>query len=188
METFDYYSWIILPLTIMLCRVADVTLGTMRIILVTKGYRKVAPIAGFFEVLIWLFVMTQVIKHMDNIACYFAWALGFATGVYVGSYIEGKIALGVVIIRMIISDKADQLTSALKAGGFSVTYVEGIGSKGPVKVLYTVTQRKLQNNAVKIIREYNPSALYTIEDLKSAHQDFFGNQAARKFQAVGKFK
>lgn len=188
MEPFDYYAWIVLPLIICLCRIADVTLGTMRIILVTKGYRKVAPIAGFFEVLIWLFVMTQVIKHMDNLACYFGWATGFATGVYVGSWIENKIALGIVIIRMIISDEADQLSISLKEGGFSVTYVAGIGSKGPVKVLYTVTQRKLQNEAVKIIRNYNPNTLYTIEELKSAHHDFFGTQSSQRIQRVGKFK
>lgn len=188
MESFDYYSWIVLPLIIMTCRIADVTLGTMRIILVTKGYRKVAPIAGFFEVLIWIFVMTEIIKHIDNIACYFGWAAGFATGVYVGSWIENKIALGVVIIRMIISDASDQLMAALKQGGFSVTYVDGVGSKGPVKVLYTVTQRKLQNEAVKIIRNYSPNALYTIEELKSAHQDFFGTSGSRNLQRVGKFK
>ena len=188
MESFDYYSWVILPLIIMFSRVADVTLGTMRIILVTKGYRKFAPIAGFFEVLIWIFVMTQIIKHVDNVVCYFAWATGFATGVYVGSYIENRIALGVVIIRMIISEGAENLIAGLKQGGFSVTYVEGTGSKGPVKVLYTVTQRKLQNTAVKIIREFNPNTLYTIEDLKSAHQDFLGSESSRKLQRAGKFK
>ena len=166
----------------------DVTLGTLRIILVTKGYRKFAPIAGFFEVLIWIFVMTQIIKHVDNVVCYFAWAIGFATGVFVGSTIENRIALGVVIIRMIISGNGEELISGLKKGGFSVTYVEGTGSKGPVKVLYTVTQRKLQNSAVRIIREFNPNTLYTIEDLKSAHQDFFGVESSRKFQRVGKFK
>lgn len=188
MGSFDYYSWVILPLIIMFSRVADVTLGTMRIILVTKGYRKIAPIAGFFEVLIWIFVMTQIIKHVDNILCYFAWATGFATGVFVGSYLENKIALGVVIIRMIISEGAENLIIGLKQGGFSVTYVEGTGSKGPVKVLYTVTQRKLQNSAVKIIREFNPNTLYTIEDLKNAHQDFLGSQSSRRLQSVGKFK
>lgn len=188
MSEFDFYAWIGLPLIIMVCRVADVTLGTMRIILVTKGYRKVAPIAGFFEVLIWIFVMTQVIKHVDNIACYFGWAAGFATGVYIGSWIESKIALGVVIIRMIIGNSAEELIAGLKAGGFSVTYVEGTGSKGPVKVLYTVTQRKLQNNAVKIIRDHNPAVLYTIEDLKSAHQDFLGVPTTGSMRRVGKWK
>ncbi|MEQ9064206.1 MAG: DUF2179 domain-containing protein [Vicingaceae bacterium] len=188
MPSFDFYAWIGLPLIIMVCRIADVTLGTMRIILITKGYRKVAPIAGFFEVLIWLFVMTQVIKHMDNLACYFGWAAGFATGVFVGSWLENKIALGIVIIRMIIPDAGEDLIAGLRAGGFSVTYVDGTGSKGPVKVLYTVTQRKLQNSAVKIIRDYNPSVLYTIEDLKSAHQDFLGNQASGSMIRVGKWK
>ena len=188
MASFDVYTWVLLPLMIMFSRIADVTLGTMRIILITKGYRKLAPLAGFFEVLIWIFVMTQVIKHIDNIACYFAWAAGFATGVYVGSWIENKIALGVVIIRMIIPGAGEELISGLRSGGFSVTYVDGIGSKGPVKVMYTVTQRKLQNDVVRIIRNYNPGTLYTIEDLKSAHEDFFGNQSASGLSRVGKFK
>lgn len=188
MAEFDLYAWVVLPLIIMLCRIADVTLGTMRIILVTKGYRNLAPIAGFFEVLIWLFVITQIIKHIDNFACYLGWALGFAIGVYVGAFIEGKIALGIIIIRMIVSDSPEELMNALRNGGFSVTHVDGQGSKGPVKVLYTITQRKLQPAVIRIIRDYNPNVLYTVEDLKSAHQDLLPQGGMRRHHRVGKFK
>lgn len=183
-----FYSWVILPAIITCCRIADVTLGTMRILLITKGHRKIAPIVGFFEVLIWLFVMTQVIKHMDNVASYFAWATGFALGIYIGTWVEGKIALGVVIVRMFVSSETEPLIEQLRAQGYSVTVVDGYGSKGPVKLVYTITQRKKQAEVITIIGENAPDILYSVEDLKTAHADLLGPSSDAQSIRFGKWK
>lgn len=90
---FDYFNWIILPLLIFVSRLADVSLATLRHIFVSKGYKTLVPILGFFEVLIWLIAIRQIFNNVDNIACYLAWAGGFSAGTYLGMYLEEKIAI-----------------------------------------------------------------------------------------------
>ena len=98
---FDYHAWVTLPLIIFFSRICDVSLGTIRHVFISKGFRKIVPLLGFFEVLIWIIVVAQVMKNLNNIACYLAWAGGFATGTFVGLWIEEKLALGLQVIRII---------------------------------------------------------------------------------------
>ena len=66
---FDFYSYILLPILIFCARVTDVSIGTIRIILVAKGYKKLAPLTGFFETLIWIVAISNIIQNIDNWAC-----------------------------------------------------------------------------------------------------------------------
>ena len=111
---FDYFSWIILPLLIFIARLGDVTMATLRHIFVSKGFKKIVPILGFFEVLIWLVAMRQVFSHLDNVACFIAWAAGFSAGTYLGMYIDERLAIGTQIIRIITAEDIMPLTDALK--------------------------------------------------------------------------
>lgn len=84
----DIMNWVIIPVLIFIARLSDVTLATLRNIFIGKGFRKIVPFIGFFEVLIWLIAMKQVLGHVDNVAAYIAWAAGFATGTYIGMRID----------------------------------------------------------------------------------------------------
>ncbi len=172
-QGFDYHSWVVLPLIIFLSRVCDVTLGTMRSIMVSKGFRKIAPFLGFFEVLIWIVVINQVMKNVSNIACYLAWAGGFATGTYVGLLIEERLALGLQVIRIITNQDCEGLMKALAASNHGVTIVDGQGAMGPVKMIYTVVKRKDVREVENFINQYVPSAFYSKEDVKSANAGVF---------------
>ena len=77
-------NYIIIPFAIFFARVADVTLGTMKVIYVTQGSRWIAACLGFFETLIWLGAISQVMKNLTTWHCYVAWAIGYAAGIYVG--------------------------------------------------------------------------------------------------------
>jgi len=171
--SFDYYSWIILPLLIFISRVCDVTLGTLRHVFISKGYKTIVPFLGFFEVLIWLIVVAQIMKKIENWACYIGWASGFATGTYVGLLIEEKLALGMQIVRIITNQDCDQLITDLKAGNHGLTIIDGQGAKGPVKILFTIVKRTEMRALVDIIHKDNPNAFYTIEDIKDKEQGVF---------------
>ncbi len=80
MDQVDIVAWIILPLLIFTARICDVSLGTIRVIFVARGYRYLAPILGFFEISIWLLAIGQIMRDLDNIVTYFAYAGGFASG------------------------------------------------------------------------------------------------------------
>jgi uncharacterized protein YebE (UPF0316 family) len=171
--SFDYYSWIILPLIIFTSRVCDVSLGTLRHVFVSKGLRKIVPILGFFEVLIWIVVVAQVMKNLNNVACYLAYAGGFATGTYVGLRIEERLALGLQVIRIITNQNCDSLIKALKSHHHGVTIVDAQGAVGPVKMIFTIMKRKNVGSVTKLIAKHNPSAFYSIEDIKNAKQGVF---------------
>ena len=110
----DIYSWVVLPILIFLIRICDVSLGTIRVIFISRGMKLIAPILGFFEVSIWLLAMRQLITNLSNPIYFLAYALGFTMGTYVGMYIENKLSIGTVIIRIITRNKPYRLIRALR--------------------------------------------------------------------------
>lgn len=181
---FDYYSWVVLPLIIFFSRVCDVSLGTLRHVFISKGFRKIVPVLGFFEVLIWIVVVAQVMKNLNNVACYLAWAGGFATGTFVGLWIEERLALGLQVIRIITNQNCDDLVKALKEQNHGVTIVDAQGAMGPVKMIFTIIKRKNVQLVADLIRRYNPSAFYSIEDIKNANQGVFTNSSSDKMSSI----
>ncbi|MGZ4035360.1 MAG: DUF2179 domain-containing protein [Bacteroidia bacterium] len=181
---FDYYSWIVLPIIIFFSRMCDVTLGTLRHVFISKGFRKIVPVLGFFEVLIWIVVVAQVMKNLNNVACYIGYASGFAMGTYLGLKIEGRLALGLQVIRIITNQNCDELLKALKAGNHGITIVDAQGSVGPVKMIFTIIKRKNVQSVVKLIRQYNPTAFYSVEDIKDTSQGVFSGSSVTGFSAI----
>lgn len=170
---FDYFSWIILPLLIFISRLGDVTMATLRHIFISKGFKKIVPILGFFEVLIWLIAMRQVFSHLDNIACFIAWAAGFSAGTYLGMYIEERMAIGTQIIRIISSENIVTLTEALKVRHQGITIVDGQGAMGPVKLIFTIVKRANKKEVIDLIGLHAPGAFYSIEDVKGSEHGVF---------------
>ncbi|MBM3316827.1 MAG: hypothetical protein FJY75_03145, partial [Candidatus Eisenbacteria bacterium] len=91
------FQYGVLPLAIVVARVIDVSLGTVRVILLNRGMRYLAPLLGFFEVLIWLLAIGQIMQNLSNWACYLAYATGFALGNFTGLWIEGRLAMGLAL-------------------------------------------------------------------------------------------
>jgi len=167
------FNWIILPLLIYFARITDVTLGTMRIISLSRGLRNVAPLFGFFEIIIWLLAIRQIFNHLDNVACYIAYAAGFATGIYTGMYIEHKLAMGLRIIRIITRYDSSNLIRILREDGYGLTVIDGEGGQGQVKILFTLVKRRDLPKVLGYVQENNPNAFYTVEDVRSARQGIF---------------
>ncbi len=94
-----WFDYIVLPLLIMMARVVDVSLDTIRVIMVAKGYRNLAPFVGFFQSLIWLITITRIMANLDNWFTYIGYAGGFGLGTWVGMRLEGKLALGYELIK-----------------------------------------------------------------------------------------
>lgn len=151
----EVINWVILPLLIFIARMSDVTLGTLRNIFISRGFKKIVPIVGFFEVLIWLIAMKQVMSRADNFVCYFAWAGGFAMGTYVGMRIEERLALGMQVIRIITSEISEKLINALRDANHGITIVDAQGAIGPVKMIFSIVQRKYLKEVVEIIEKIN---------------------------------
>ncbi|OPY88889.1 MAG: hypothetical protein A4E71_00152 [Smithella sp. PtaU1.Bin162] len=169
----DIFRFVVLPGIIFLARVCDVTLDTLRIIYVSRGMKFLAPLIGFFEVLIWLTAITQIFNNLTNPIYYIAYAGGFAMGNFIGILIEERMAIGTVVIRIITQKEARELLEFLKSEGYGITHVDAQGAQGAVKIIFTIVKRKNITRVLEIIREFNPLAFYTIEDVRSVRKGVY---------------
>ena len=173
LASVDLFVWIGLPLLIFIARVCDVTLGTMRIIFTSRGMRNVAPVLGFVETFIWIVAVSSIVKHAQNVAAFLGYASGFATGTYVGMMIENRLAMGTLTIRAIIRRNPKELLETLHKAGFGVTAVDGHGSTGDVKIIYTTVKRADLSAVIDIFHHALPGAFLSIEEVRSTEQGVF---------------
>jgi uncharacterized protein YebE (UPF0316 family) len=178
----DTFVWIILPILIFCARLCDVSLGTLRIIFVSHGLKYVAPIVGFFEINIWLLAIGQIMQHLNNLACYFAYAGGFATGAFIGMLIEEKLSIGMVMIRIICKHDATDLIKSLQEAEYGVTTHDAEGIKGPVKIIFAVIRREDLHDILDRIHKIHPHAFYSVEDIRSVGEAMFPYHRHRLFQ------
>lgn len=157
---------------IFFARIMDVSLGTMRIILVSRGNRYLAPIIGFIEVFIWITVISTAIRSLNTMGGYIVYAGGFAMGNYVGMLLEAKIGIGYQNMRIITSKVVSALPLVLREEGYGVTTVEGQGMSGPVNIIYTVVPKKKVDKVIEIVQILEPKAFITVEDIRAHHAGF----------------
>lgn len=167
--THELFPTVGIPICICLARIVDVSLGTLRNILTNRGQKLMAPMVGFVEILIWITVITQVMQHLDHWQNYFAYAFGFALGTFIGIWVEEKIALGNVILRIITRTDAHKLAEILRSKNYYVTLLDADGNEGKVNVLFLTIKRSNLKRIVPIIKENNPWAIYSIEDVRFAN-------------------
>ena len=148
-------------------RIIDVSMGTIRHIVSVQGRAFLAASIGFFEVIIFLVAISQVLDSVrENFWLALAYGGGFATGTWLGVKLEERIALGMRMTRVITTQPNDELVVALRGKGFGVTVLQGEGLSGPVYVLFSVVKRCLVPNFRKVVRELAPQAFFTIEDTR----------------------
>lgn len=186
MPEFDFFKWVVVPVLIILARIADQSIGTLRIVYLGKGYKFLAPLIGFFEVLIWLIAVRQIFQHLDNYLYFISYALGFALGNYIGLKLEEKISLGLVVIRVFPKQKFQEILIDLQQHQFGLTVIDGHGTRGPVKIIFSILPRKKVNEFIHIINKYDYEAFYTIEEVKSASHGIFPQdiKPRRKFLGI----
>jgi len=164
----EAFTFVLLPVLIFLARILDVSFGTIRIIFISRGHKFLAPLIGFFEILIWLVAIGKVMQNLTNVYCYIAYAGGFAAGNFTGMWIEEKLAMGTLIIQIITKKDASALIDNLKSSGYGVTVVPAEGSTGQVYIVYSLIKRSALKDIVAIIKRFNPKAFYSIEDVRFA--------------------
>lgn len=169
----DLYSWVLIPFLIFLARVVDVSLGTLRIIFLAKGYRKLAPMLGFFEVLVWLLAVREVMVNLRNVLCVIAYGAGFAMGNYVGMWIEERLSIGMVLLRVVFKQSPAEFITYMRENNYGFTVVEGEGTREKVKIFFSVIKRKHLPEVLAKLSTTNPNAFYSIEDIKSVNEGLF---------------
>jgi uncharacterized protein YebE (UPF0316 family) len=168
-----FYSWFVLPFLIFVARVVDVSMGTIRVIFVSKGLKYLAPVVGFFEILIWLLAIGQIMKNLSSPVCYIAYAGGFAAGNFIGISIAEKLSLGVALIRIVTQKDASTLVEFLKNENYGITSVDGHGTRGQVKVIFTIVPRREVSKVIALVKKFNPKAFYSIDEVGFVEKGIF---------------
>lgn len=162
-----------LALLIFVAEMCVVTISTVRIIAIARSMKAFAAGLGFFEISIWLFAIGQVMSNLTDPACYIAFAGGFVLGNYLGIMLEGKMALGNVVVRVITRRDATALIESLRQSGYGVTSIGAQGVTGPVQVVFTVVKRKVLGGVLALVKQFDPKAFYSVDELQSCAEGVF---------------
>jgi uncharacterized protein YebE (UPF0316 family) len=154
----------ILAALIFCLRIVDVSLGTIRTISVVEGRLRLSVLLGFFEVLIWITAVSQVIQRIDESPLLLlAYAAGFASGNAVGILIEQRIAMGTCVVRFISMERGPLLADALRENGRPVTTFVGQGRDGERQLVYVIVPRKQVGTLLDAARAVDPGVFYVVE-------------------------
>lgn len=160
-------NYILVPLLIFFVRILDVSLGTIRTIFISRGLRYVSAVIGFFEILIWLFAISQIMHNLTSPIHYIAYALGFSMGNFVGVTIERALSVGNRVVRIITRKDAKELVRVLREKGYGVTSIDAEGSEGaPVKLIFSIVRSNHVPHLIKVIKRFSDNAFFTVEDVK----------------------
>lgn len=171
-------------LLIIVARVVDVSLGTLRTVAVVYGRRWVAFGLGFVEVSIWLVVIDRVIGTLDDPVYLVAYALGFGLGNWIGITLESQIGFGKQVLR-VFTRRGSDMAGALRDAGFVVTCFEGAGRAGPISLLFLEAEQRDVRRAMRQVREVDPECFYIIDDVRlssgrRSRRRPFGRPATKK--------
>lgn len=149
---------------IFVARIGDVSIGTIRTIVTVQGRSVIAFFLAICELLIWITVAGAVINKMtDQPILALFYAFGYATGNVVGIMVERRLALGIIILRVITRTAGKQLADRLRKMGQPVTVFRGEGMRGPVEELYIACRRRNLKNLLNIVKEEDSDAFYITE-------------------------
>lgn len=158
-------------LFIILAKIVEVSMATVRMVLITKGERKIGAIIAFFEVSLWVILVSTVLDNiMGDPFKIVAYALGFSVGNYLGSWIEEKIGIGLAEMQVILMEEHSvKVVTALRDKGYAVTVMKGEGKKHPRSILLMYVQRNKIRECANLIRNIEENAVITVSDKKSVY-------------------
>ncbi len=161
------------PLLIFFLRIVDVSLGTLRIVYVTRGARLPAALLGFAEVLVWIAAAGSAILNLTSPLHVLGYAAGFGAGTWVGVWLEAKVPVGISTVQA-YSDRGPGLARALRGLGLGVTEMKGEGLEGPVDVVSTVVRRRLVPRVIQTMEAEDPAAFIAVYEARARRGRFPG--------------
>lgn len=163
---------LVMVLIIFAINIVYVTFFTIRMILTLKGYRYIAAFISMIEVVVYVVGLGLVLDNLDEIQNLMAYAIGYGTGVIIGTKIEEKMALGYITVN-VITEESRSLPRLLREKGYGVTDWEASGLEGNRKAMQILTPRKYELKLYSVIKELDPKAFIITYEPKTIHGGFW---------------
>ncbi len=171
MDFIDTMPLWLVAVSVFALRILDVSLGTLRTVFVVQGRLFVAVSIGFFEVLIWVTAVSQVVVRVhESPLLAIAFAAGFAAGNATGILLEQRLAVGTCVLRMISKEGGHEIAAALRAAGHVATTFKGEGSDGVRTLVYTTCPRRDVRRLIHIAKSIEPSLFYVVDRFSQSGQ------------------
>jgi uncharacterized protein YebE (UPF0316 family) len=161
-------------LTLFCLRLVDVTLYTLRLMMVVRGRKALAWTFGFFQAFTFVVAISAVLSDLGNWGKILGYSAGFATGVVVGMWLEGRLAIGHTHLRVVSPSRGAELSSRLRQTGFAVTEIPARGKDGSVALLMCSVARRKAPEFERVIKEVDPDAFVTAEEVRSVRRGYWG--------------
>jgi len=167
------FDALVMVLIIFAINIVYVTFFTIRMILTLKGYRYIAAFISMIEVVVYVVGLGLVLDSLDEIQNLIAYAIGYGTGVIIGTKIEEKMALGYITVNVITTEENRTLPRQLREKGYGVTDWEANGLDGNRKAMQILTPRKYELKLYATIKELDPKAFIIAYEPKVIHGGFW---------------
>ncbi len=165
------------PVLIFGLRIVDVSLATIRMLLVMRDARTVVPFIGFVEATIWVVAVGTAIQNLHSVWHLVGYSSGFGAGTLVGLWLEGKMAMGLATLRIISRDEGEDVANALRHEGFGVTEFAGYGREGKVEVLMSVVKRRQIRAVLDVVESVDHDAFISVEEPRAIRRGWmFGRR------------
>jgi uncharacterized protein YebE (UPF0316 family) len=167
-----WWSTLSNALFIFALRLTDVSMGTVRTIMVMRGMRKLAALIGFVEVSIWVLAISRVLGNVNNAWSVLGYGGGFAAGTLLGMWIEGKMALGYVYVHVVSMAKGLEVAKAIRDAGFGATQMQAEGRTGPVHLTDIVAPRRQVKNILRQVNQVDGESFVTVEEARQVMRGY----------------
>jgi uncharacterized protein YebE (UPF0316 family) len=160
------------PLIIFGLRIIDVSLATLRMFLTMRNARRLVPVIGLFESLIWVVAVGTAIQNLHSVWHILGYSGGFATGTVVGLWLEGKLAVGLATVRIITKTSGEEVARSLREKGYGVTEFEGRGREGRIELIYTLVKRRQIPGVLAEVERLDPGAFISVEEPRTMRRGY----------------
>ncbi|MFZ5878181.1 MAG: DUF2179 domain-containing protein [Chloroflexota bacterium] len=154
-------------------RVVDMSLDTLRLLFVVRGRKGIAWVLGFFQSVVYIIAITNVLSNLDNPLNVLGYAAGFATGNVMGMWIEERLAVGHIQLQIVSPSRGAALAERLREAGFAVTEIPARGKDGMVHILSASVQRKDVSRVEEVVHATDAEAFVTSADVRPLHRGFW---------------
>jgi len=167
-------SRIILYIAIFCAKLIEVSVATLRTVLNNRGQKRLAACIGFFEVMIWVVVASNVLNNItEDPIKVLVYCFAFSMGNFIGVTLEEKLALGMSVVEVLAKqDIAQNLADALREKGYGVTTIESSGKETKMVILKLFIKRKQIPDATQIIRDAGADVIFSVSDVKKVTGGF----------------
>ena len=160
-----------LCIKIFIARILDVSIGTIRTLIMVKGKLKITSILAFLEVLIWILVVKEALVTDNNsVFIPISYSLGYATGTFIGSYICKNLIKSVIGIEIIVKQNKLKLIKAIRKCGFAVSVIDLKDNKNGL--LLCQVNHKSEQKLIGLVKKYDENAFIIVNDTKYVFNGF----------------